>query len=282
MMKNEFRESKDTFAKGQQENRENFSILTREMAATKREAQESKTLAAKATTIANETRTQLEKLEKRVSSLENQPQAAPSQQRTTGPPPGLSGEDGQRDWDQLGGETGETAIVGGFRDFADKTEKQTEWNHIHDRLPEDMKNKIQETIVPTSLGSIVIIKLRQLATIKETRLNMIAWTKEFKAQEIQFQAEGEGRPRTFYAAPSKPYAMRQRNAKHNQMFDALKLIAGPEREARLRSDLPSGRILFDRKILVEKARGTGEQIRHLDTMQTFFPDITNESLGPKN
>ena len=121
-MKTGLQESKESIAGGMHQNREKFSSLSRELSATKREAQEGKIMAAKAATIAQETQNKVDQLDKRVLILEKNPQTFVS------PPPGLRPQnaqspEGKRDWDELGGEEGDTAIVGGFRPFADKDEK---------------------------------------------------------------------------------------------------------------------------------------------------------------
>ena len=277
-MKTGLQENKEATDRGVRENRENFSALSKEIASTKREAQEGKLMAAKATTLAQDTKNRLEILEKRVLQLEQNPtpNAPPGLSRNSPPPP-----QSKRDWDQLGGEDGDTAIVGGFRPFADKEEKQKEWDIARVQLPQELQNQIIDTIVPRSLGSIVIVKIRQQATTTDTRRSMIEWTQSFKKATVQVQGPDETAPRTFYAAPSKPFAMRQRNAQLSNTFEALKLIGGPEGESKLRMDVPSGRILHDRTVIVDRLRGTGEPTHHIQTMQRFFPTVTQELLDDK-
>ena len=259
-----------------------LQLFPKKMAATKREAQEGKIQAAKATTLANETKNQLEALEKRVTQLEKNPPPRPTPNQAPnaqGSP--SSAAEGGRDWDQLGGEEGNTAIVGGFRMYSDRDEKQNEWNNVQEQLPPELTTAIQEIIVPASLGSIIIIKLTSKGNVKDTRVAMLAWTKKFKELKPTFQAEGETTPRTFYAAPSKPYAMRQRDARTNQIMDGLKLIAGADNEPKLRLDLSTGRILFERTLLVERPRNASEPTFHMEAMQRIFPDITKDKLEDK-
>ena len=68
-----FQDTKEASARGMRENCDNFAPPSKELAATKREAQEGKIQAEKATTLANKTKTQLETVAKRVTQLEKNP-----------------------------------------------------------------------------------------------------------------------------------------------------------------------------------------------------------------
>ena len=131
--------------RGRQENRANFSKLEREMASTKREIQETKEMAAKATTMDKETQESMTALEKRVAKLEQGGGNQNSRTRPTGPHgfhglPGLSSH-APRDWDQLGGDDGDTAVVGGFRTFASKEERKREWDEISAQMPQELTDR---------------------------------------------------------------------------------------------------------------------------------------------
>ena len=134
--------------------------------------------------------------------------------------------------------------------------------------------------MPRSLGSIVIVKIRPEATPADTRRAMLKWTQDFKECKIEIQTPEEAHPRIFYAAPSKPFAMRQRNALLTNTMEAIKQIGEREVEEKLRMDIPNGRILYDRTVIVERARISGEPIHHLTTLQRL-PGITQETLNAK-
>ena len=106
----------------------------------------------------------------------------------------------------LGGEEGDTAMIGGS-ELSRENEKQTEWKVAHEQLAGNLQTS--EVIVPRSLRNIALVKLRQQATPTDTQRAMLEWTQEFKNQKIEVNAEDEQSPRLFYAAPSKPFAMRQ-------------------------------------------------------------------------
>ena len=216
--------------KSMTDNTSRFDRLDKETAATKREAHESKVLAAKATTIATETQGKLEALEKRVAQLEKSPSPIAG-------PPGLhprnvytSPTEGQRDWDMLGGELGDTIVVGGFRAWADKSERREEWDKLQPQIPEELQAKVKEVIIPNSPGSIALVKIHPEGSTRETRVAMFAWVKKFKETKAELTFPGESVARTFYATPSKPFQMRQRDAKVSQLLDGLKLVAGPEKK----------------------------------------------------
>ena len=268
--------------RGMTENTGRFDKLDREQAAIKREAKEAREMAAKALTTSTETRSQIEALAKRVSQLEKggPPTHPPGleQPRRKGNP---KAQDEKRDWDYLGGDMGDTVVVGGFREYAQKTEKRNEWEKIQTLLAEDLQGQIQDVVIPNSPGSIVIVKLRQESTPAETRTKMLKWAKDFKEAKLQTTSEGETHPRTFYAAASKPFAMRQRNAKLLQILDRLKLLLGSDRAEALHADLPKGRLFYDRTLLLERHPDTDEPIYREESIRKLLPDYTKDLLEEK-
>ena len=213
----------------------NMTAIRRDLGTVGREAREAKEMAAKATTIAHETKEAMTTLEQRVARLEaspGKPQTDPAY-RTAAPKGGMP----KRDWDYLGGDDGDTLIVGGFRAWADKEEKQQEWTSLQDRLPSELRDAIADTIVPASQGSIVICKIHKAQDPKTTRTSMLEWCKKFREMKLQYRADDETSARTYYAQPSKPYEMRQRNAKTSGMLDGFKLMVGEARAPKLRMDL---------------------------------------------
>ena len=122
-------------------------------------------------------------------------------------------QSGKRDWEQLGGEEGDTLVIGGFREYASKEERREEWETLEALIAEDLKTKIKELIVPNAPCSAVLIKIAQEGDANSTRRVMIDWTKKFKEQKLQLTSQGESQARVFWAGPSKPFSMRQRDAK---------------------------------------------------------------------
>ena len=118
-------------------------------------------MAAQATTLAHETHEKMTSLEERVAKVEAGPaQTGPHPQpRQRGVPMGSAPK---RDWEYLGGDEGNLCIVGGFRLWADKEERQMEWAEIKERLPTDLKDEIVDTIIPTNPCQIVMVKVRKI------------------------------------------------------------------------------------------------------------------------
>ena len=193
-------------------------------------------------------------------------------------PPGLSQRKGtpqydtpKRDWDFLGGDEGDTVVVGGFRPLASREERDKEWGETKNELPEDMVAQIASTIIPASPGPIVILHLHKEGDTRATRVKMLDWTKKFKEQGIQKQMEGEATARLLYAGPSKPFEMRQRNAKTMAMLDGFKLIAGEDKSVHLRADLARGRIIYEQKLLAERREGETMPTPIMDAVEKVFP-----------
>ena len=262
---------------GVAENRSNFTTLRADVGAARREAQEAKNMAAKATTLAHETQETVGDLAKRVALLEKGGGPKSSAQTFS------SGGDNhpKRDWDYLGGDDRDTVIIGGFRPLASREERTREWDELKGGLPEDMAAEIVTTIIPASPGPIIILHLRKEASPKDTRVKMLDWTAKFKKLALTKQGEGETTPRPMYAGPSKPFAMRQRNAKTMALLDGLKLAMGEERGAMLRADLAKGRIIYDQRILAERRGDEPMPTPDMDAIHKVLPELTEDALKEK-
>ena len=138
--------------RGREENTNNFSKLERDLASTKRDVQDCRTMAAKATTLAQDTKNAMEALEKRVSILEKG-EGSSSRSKSAGPFLRNAPNQGpKRDWDYLGEDEGDTAILGGFRDLASKAERRKEWDAVRGLLPPDLQAQVADVIIPNSPG----------------------------------------------------------------------------------------------------------------------------------
>ena len=267
-----------TLNRGMTQNQNNFDRLDRRVSAMQAEVNETKDIAAKATTIANDTRQQMTALERRVANLEKGGGRGSMGGQTA---PQQSPNQSKRDWEHLGGEEGNTLVVGGFRDFAQKEERKEEWAKVRAQIPEKLANQIAEEIVPNAPCSTVLLKLHTLGGPAETRRAMLDWVRDFKALKIQETTEGESQERTFWAGPSKPYEMRQRDAKLTHLFEGIKILAGPEKAAKLHIDRSNGRAFWDRTMLVQRDPTTGTPIPREEAMKRTFPDYTEKALEEK-
>ena len=226
--------------------------MKRDLGKVTHEVREAKDMAAKATTLAHETNEKMTSLEERVAKLEAGNVQPQPQHRQRGV---AMGSTPKRDWEYLGGDEGNLCIVGGFRLWADREERQMEWAEIKERLPTELKDEILDTIIPTNPCQIVMVKVRKFQTVEQTRTHMIEWCKKVRNLELKQQAPDENTARTIYAQPSKPFEMRQRDAKTTNLLEAFKLIAGEDKAPKLRADRANGRILFERMLIAERKTG---------------------------
>ena len=125
----------------------NMTTLRREVSDIQKDTQEAKGLSAKAVTLANETKESLTALEKRVAALEAGDPPASARSAAPSQPP-LHKGDSKRDFDLLGGEEGDTIVLGGFRNWADKEERKQEWALIEPNIPAPLRESIAEVIIP--------------------------------------------------------------------------------------------------------------------------------------
>ena len=262
--------------KGMSRNETNFDRIDRRVSTMQNEIKETKDIAAKATTIANDTKTQLTALERRVAQLEKGGGAAGS-----GPTQASPSNQGRRDWEQLGGEEGDTIVVGGFREYAQKEERREEWAKIQQQVTEPLRTKIKELIVPNAPCSTILLKIQREGGPTETRRAMLDWVRDFKALQIKETTAGETNERTFWAGPSKPFAMRQRDAKLTHMFEGIKLMAGEETAEKIHIDRSHGRIFWDRTLLVQRGPATGNPITKPDALSKTIHDFSEERLEAK-
>ena len=261
------------------ENRSNFGSLKVSVRKAEREASEAKTLAAKATTLAKETRDDLQALQDRVAKLETGSGPTPPQPR--GAAPSATQQPSTRDWDQLGGDQGDTIVVGGFRPWADKKERTDEWEKLLPTIPEELQAQICDTIVPASLSRIILIKIRKAPTVRETRLAMFDWCKKFKNAAPQSRAEDEAEPRTLYAQASKPFWMRQRDAKTTALMECLKSMAPEADHPKFKMDMGNGRILYERTLLAERGPTDTSPTPIMEAVNKFFPEATADGIEVK-
>ena len=110
---------------------------------------------------------------------------------------------------------------------------------------------------------------------------MLKWTKEFKALNIEAQMEGETRPRKLYATPSKPFSMRQRDAKTAQILDGLIIIAG-DKSDHLNAEISRGKIFYDRTPLIERDSATEEPVYKNGKPHRKVPRSHQGTLGGKS
>ena len=266
--------------RNQQETRTIFGGVKGEIAGVQRDIRETKEMAALATTKVTEMGKTVETLQERISKLEKGEPPSQRGSRTRGASK-EPGEENPRDWDQIGGEQGDTIVVAGFRYLSDRQERQDEWTQIAQKIPEKLKAQIKDIIIPAVAGKILLVKIKPEQTVKETRNQMFAWARKFKEAKPEIQAEDETEARTFVAYPSKPFAMRQRDGKLTALLEAIKSMAPEEAGPTMRLDMGKGRIIYQRTIIAERQGEQDTPKPHLETLHRFFPDIDGDRLASK-
>ena len=208
-----------------QQNADNFKAVRQDMSHLRRDTAEAKALAANATTIAQDTKVKLTSLEARVTALEKGEGSSSTKGHGKGASYGGPRTSASSDWEQLGTTEGNTAIVGGFRSWASREERQEDFEKIRTELPNELAAQISEIIVPAAPGRIVIVKLvpHPLGT-KETRVAILSWCKKFKELKQTGLRDAESEPQVYFAMPSKPFEMRQRDTHTTIMMAGLKAL----------------------------------------------------------
>ena len=91
-------------------------------------------------------------------------------------------------------------------------------------FPQELTDQIATKIIPEPRTNVVLLKIHHSEKgTPETRRNMIAWCKQVRNMKFKRQVRGE-EPRDIYATPSKPFHMRQRDAKTYALFQTIKSL----------------------------------------------------------
>ena len=245
----------------------------------RRDTAEAKTLAAKATTIAQDTKVKLTSLEARVTALEKGEGTSSTKGHGKGAFSGGPRTSASSDWEQLGTTEGNTVIVGGFRSWASREERQKNFDKIRTELPNELAAQIFEVIVPAAPGRIVIVKLtpNPLGT-KETRIAVLAWCKKFKEIKMTGQREGESEPREYFAMPSKPFEMRQRDTRTTNMMAGLKALNPELDPTKFKADLANGRVFYERTLLAERHTPEEPPSPRMNNIRAIFPGVSRDDV----
>ena len=124
-------------------------------------------------------------------------------------PPHLGGRGGhpratQQESEQVGGEEGDTLIIGGFRNFADRTERTEQWHELRPQIPDELYGEIEEVIVPVSQCSIIIVKLKKdPAGPQQTRDLMRKWACEVSRAWTDTQSRGRAKRKNHLCVPQQ-------------------------------------------------------------------------------
>ena len=261
-----------------QENRAAFRDLRRDNEQMKQECRETRRVADKALIATEDTKKRVISLEDRVSKLEKGPIPGAG---AKGGARGSAMTEGPRDWELIGGESGDTIALGGFRQWASYEERLAETDALKTSLPERLALQIGDTIVPRAPGGRVMIKISPKATVKETRAAMFAWCKDFKECRLKMQLPDEAEGRLATATPSKPFELRKRDAQLLSLLSGLKLIASEEQKEKFIPDLGNGRIFLNRTLLADRPSRDLPPEPKIEAINAIWPGTTAEILKAK-
>ena len=263
------------------QNEKNFQKMDREMGKLQRDGAETRRMAARAVTTTEETKQRVDGIEQRLAKLEDKvanptPSALRPQSQTT------PKEDTARNgWNELGGETGDTIVLGGFRAHSTAEERREELEEILKVLPEALVQQIATRIIPEPRTNIVLLKIHPSPQgIQDTRRKMLAWCKEVRANKYQRKIDDEP-TREIYASPSKPFAMRQRDAQTHSLHQTLKNLFPPDQQDQVALEISTGRVFFQRSLIASRPRGSYDMQPNLDTLKKHLPDITMDAIKTK-
>ena len=260
-----------------EQNEKNFRKVDKDMAKLQREGTETRRMAARAVTSAEETKQRVDRLEKRLAQLETQP-PKPTNPNTATP---ANPSDGRTDWHELGGEEGDTIVLGGFRAHSTAEERKTELETILNLFPTDLTEQIATRIIPEPRTNIVLLKIHHSPKgTAETRRAMLAWCKQVRTMKFRRQT-GTEPAREVYASPSKPFHMRQRDAKTYALFQTLKSMFPEEDQEHVAFEISTGRVFFHNHLIANRPRGTSVMQPCLPELQKHVKDITEEAINAK-
>ena len=260
------------------QNEKHFKKLDRDMSKLQREGSETRKMAARAVTSAEDTKNRVDRIEKRLTQLETQTRnPAPVPKKDTSP----SRPQGRTDWQELGGEDGDTLVLGGFRAHSTADERRTELDDILALFPPDLTDKTATRIIPEPRTNVVLLKVHHSDQgTAETRRNMLAWCKQVRALKLKRQVNDEP-AREIYASPSKPFHMRQRDAKTFSLFQTLKALFQEDQQEHVTFEIGTGRVFYHNYLIANRPRGTSTMQPCLPELQKHIPDLTQQKIDAK-
>ena len=110
---------------------------------------------------------------------------------------------------------------------------------------------------------------------------MLEWTQKFKEAKHTIDTQDGTTGRVFYANASKPFDMRQRDAKLFSTLDGFKLIAGEENHNKFRLDMSNGRIVYDCQLIAQRGADSDIPAPIMANVQKFWPTLSEEAIANK-
>ena len=261
-----------------QQNEKHFHKLDKDMSKLQREGSETRKMAARAVTTAEDTRQKVDKLERRLNALEAKANKPPEYGHTN---TASTGQTQRSEWQELGGEEGDTIVLGGFRKNSTADERRAELAEVEALLADDVKSQIADKIIPATRTEIVLLKIvHSDKGPDETRRNNLALCAKIKAANIK-RRTGDEPERTIYAGASKPFHIRQHNAQTYVLYEALKSFFPEPDQEHVTMEARTGRVFFHNHPIATRPRGTQTTSPCLAELQKHVPGITMDMITAK-
>ena len=250
-----------------QEMQEGFRSSKTDISKVWAETKEVKGIATQAAVDAHEAKTAVTSLEERVAKLERD--GPPRHQNKPAGRPSES--DPASEWHLLGGEEGNTVVLGGIKTWVSKQARQDYWEYIETQMSADLWNKVASTTIPAGRGKIILVHLKKDAEgPTETRRKMLGFCRDFKEAKISSRDSEI----LFYAMPSKPFWLRQKEAKNALRLDAIKQMVPESHQAQIEIEISKGRIFCGDTMIGHRPQSTGQIVPKQEALQKLFPAIT--------
>ena len=229
------------------------------------ETREVKGIASQAAVDAHEAKTAVAKLEERVAKLERD--GPPTHPRATGGK--QADNEPSSEWHLLGGDEGNTIVLGGIKTWVSKQTRQEYWEYIETQMAADLLAQVASITIPAGRGKIVLLHLKKDPDgVAATRRKMLAFCRDFKAAKITSRDSEI----LFYTMPSKPFWLRQKEAKNALRLEAIKLMVPEHKRAEIEIEITKGRIFCGETMIGHRPQETGQIVPKKEALKKLFPD----------
>ena len=265
------------------ESETNFKGLKQEMHKLWSDTNELKGIASQAAVSAEEAKTAVQSLETRVEALEKgKPRNLdPWAQALPPKPQNASASASSSDWQFLGGDEGDTVVIGGYKHWVSYQHRKDALAHIEAQLPVELWDRVRDSTITTGRGKILLLHLkRESEGPTATGRKMLEFCKLFRETQIPIPAiDDRASPGTFYAMPSKPPALREKDAKNALVVATLKDLIPTALADKIEIEMGKGRVFIQDTLVVHKPPGQDKiQIRH-EALKKHCPEITPEAFA---
>ena len=112
----------------------------------------------------------------------------------------------------------------------------------------------------------------------KTRERLIKMCAEIRKSQLKY-TDTEGTMRQVYANPTKPLALRQRNAQVTLKADALRKALGEERGSRLEVELGKSRVFLGKEILAQRPSYEADVAYSWPNINKHLPEASPDTMA---